>query len=259
MKKELVYKEKSFDILFKNLPKFWSFFKENITIISVVITIIGSFSQVLNLFLLSPSLVNYYSPTQGVLDGVLFLSFFVFVIIAYYHFLLLYFRVKRNPNIRYINYFVIMSLLNWFLIGLIILKLGFYALIPLFLIPGLFLPSLIKENVPTEIIEVSKNPIEERSIESTINKYFFNSAIILIILIFFAFWGIGNTIRKKEIKKIVNFELIENKLNKDRKSTYKIVYTNNEYIFLKDFESNKFIVLKSDEIIKSDYILGEEQ
>lgn len=254
MSKKTIYRETAFDLFLKKLPDFWTFLRENITIISILITIVGSLNQILNLFLMSPSLVNYYSPTQGVLDGVLFLTYFLVIIITYYNFLILYYRVARSRNKVFKNYIAFVGILNMFVVGLILLNSQFYAIIPLILIPSFLFPTLISERNSEKIVEVQNTAHEKKIIERLIRKFYFYSIIFLTLVIFFSFWEVGRNVRKTSINNVINYELILTNLNFGDKYDYSVAYTNSLYVFFKDRKTGKFLVLRNEEILNKTII-----
>ena len=80
---KVFYSENIFDFLIRDRLKYWNFFKSNYAVITILLSAIGGLNQVINLFTISPPLVTYYSPKQGLIDGVLFLLF-NFLIFLYF-------------------------------------------------------------------------------------------------------------------------------------------------------------------------------
>lgn len=241
-----------FDLIVANYNNYWKFTKENYGVIVVFLSIIGGLNQILNLLFISPSIIVYYSPQQGILDGVLFLTFIVLTFAIFIILSIWFYQIGRS-NPWYKNYILVTAYLLIVLIPFIgIIK--NLSLLGLYFGFGLLLTiSLIHhgEQSRDKIFQIEKhqNYAYLTSKKREENRLIFEFTLILLIISFFVFFV---TMRNVIVRSndIYNIEVVQRKLNLEYSANYKALYNNGEYIFFKDDRTGKCIVLDSETITK---------
>ncbi|UFK98244.1 hypothetical protein [Kaistella faecalis] len=251
MEKETNIRLGKVDSLIKILPQVWSFLKDNVTVLSIIITLVGALNQVSTLLWLNPSLVNFYSPGQGLLDGVLYLVFFLTVSLVYYWFIIIFNFLRRKANIdTKITFFIVTYTLLW-LITTVLLKWNIPVLNLLLLLPAAILPVIFSTGNRSEISEDDES---EKTTALEIHRFLFYVAIFHVITTFISFNALSTRIKIHSFDKVSNYNLIENTMNINAGSKYEVIYINNLYLFLQDTKTKRYVVVKNvenlDEITK---------
>lgn len=251
MKREQIYTENTFDFIIRERNNYVKFFIDYYAVVIVILSLLGGLNQIINFLFLSPSLIVFYSPKQGLLDGVLFL-FFIILSTAFfliYFFIIHYISQKLNIHTRIILY-VLMFLLCGYMIIMFtfeyMILLGLFIILPTLIINLLLLYPLTKND---EIIE-RKSDFEKRITERNLKRKKFFFPIFYIFISISAYYILVSKLNNISIKTIYNYEFITEKLNISKDFKLDVIYSNGDYIFLKDDKSNKILVLGIDILTK---------
>ncbi|MEC5156671.1 hypothetical protein [Chryseobacterium sp. MP_3.2] len=249
MGRKSLYSENSFDFFLNDIDKYWLFLKENITLLVVFLSLLGGLNQIINLILLSPSLIIYYSPQQGLLDGVLFLFFVAIFLGILLITVLSAIRVAQNSHkwVKWLSYFL--SLI-FCIAGLLYLTvylnqfyLAVYIFLPLFIISHVMLSKIEEMSEGKNSIKDHTDFFEEkRDIRDQKRQGFF-LLVGFSLLSFLVYFSIFYRLNANNIVSIENNLIIERKINDNSSQKYVIVYNNGLYVFLKDEISRKIMVL----------------
>jgi hypothetical protein len=223
-----------------------NFIKENLSLFILVPTILGGLLQIIQIFLISPALLRFFSLSQLVIDGLFVIIYFATVIFLPYYFAKRTMRFSKKISRDQRNFLMII----------------FYILVVFCIIINLVYQEDFKVNPLSDFlfeiftfyiygcgffIDFPETNMSEE-LKFRIQGINLKMIILLvsygIIFSFFAFIQISNT------TPIDNFVVLEKKFEKD--GEVKLLYFNDKYVFLqidsKDSSKTKIHIEKLDSI-----------
>lgn len=220
------------------LKDYVKFIKENLALIAIVPTVMGGIIQVIELATIHPVFLRFFSISQLVCDGLLFVVMFflasVLMLIIWFCFRLSE-RIEILPRERFLIQWDLFFLgITYFIIALdaiIELNGGSYSSFTVTFVVFFLFTFCLALKPETEYIR------------NEIKKKLMVTAFILILLFGFNF-VIGEDL---SVLKVSNFKRLLTEI--DKKECYslapKIVYFNDKYIFIEtDLKGKKEIVIK---------------
>ena len=193
------------------LNAYKNFLVDNLTFIVIILTIVGSIYQVLHLMSISFSLVNFFSLSQLLIDGVKIITFF-FVLIVLPMIIGLNISINKSDNFIFILVILLLQIANFSLWNVEVLL--YKELIMTFI--NSLLIALITSNYILRETKVSKLLI----------YLFIFYLLVMLTKSIFLLDDLTNS------NKIFNFKKIEKKYEQKGK-IIKDFYINDTYIFLK--------------------------
>lgn len=259
MKPNKAFSENIFDFLLNNLDRYWVVLKDNIGFIVIILSMLGGLNQIINFLRISPTLIIYYSPKQGLLDGVLFLIFIVVSITLFLSVLLISVEISEKAH----NILQWISYLTVFLICIVgIIYLGIH-LNQFYLAAYLFVPIYIisHQMVHISTAKISESMIEEKAVNKDVfavqrtsrdeKRMAFKICLIFALISFGVYYSIFYKLHIQNKGNINNYFKVEEKINHATNGNYKVTYNNGEYVFLQDQTTERCIVLGVDSITKN--------
>jgi preprotein translocase subunit SecG len=255
------------------MKKYLAFLKDNFNILVSIPPFLGAFWQLIELSKISFSYIRFFSISQLIADGALFL---ILLIISTICVLLLIFFLKLNDKKNqedtdesYNNFFTIKKPKQ--ILHVIFYILAFCSFIPILYLNLYFINNLesifvLLFTLPINIflIEISlvifKFSLEHNRNENMISKKIskFIMSIFIILFSFFLINSYWNELNKLMIfpKNLVNLNLIENKLkNNDKVKSIKLLYANDKYIFyniIDKQENEKVKIIKFEDLFEKE-------
>lgn len=239
-----------FDHFLERFPEIWNFFKDNLTFLTVLVTMVGSLNQVLTLYLLNPNLIAYFSLTQGILEGVIFLVFSVVLTALYISITseLLFIGIRESYYYR-IYLYVICNLLA-IVIAIIIFNMGFgFIGLPLVL-PLMTGAVTLLGSKDEELIQVpveTAKPLRKQSDR----KIDFYLVVFYFIIIFGTFRYCYGKVQTATSDKILNKHITEQKVNTSiHPNDFKVIFINVDYIILQSTITESYLILKQTDVFE---------
>lgn len=254
------------------MKKYLAFLKENFNILVSIPPFLGAFWQLIELSKISFSYIRFFSISQLIADGALFL---ILLIISTICLLLLIFILKLNDKKNeedtdesYNNLFTIKK--PKLILHVILYILAYCCFIPILYINQYFLNNLesiyvLLFTLPINILLiVIPLIIFKFSLEHSKNKDKFtqkkSNFIMSIFIILFSLFltnSYWNELNKLMIfpRNLVNIEHIENKLKNDKVKSIRLLYANDKYIFYNiiDKEDNEKVkIIKFEDLFEKE-------
>ena len=240
------YPENIFDFIIRDRKRYWDFFKANYTVITIILSLIGGLNQVINLFRISPSLLVFYSPKQGLIDGILFL-FFTLLLVSIFIILLtsLLRLVYRKKNyVRYLMLFSYLSMLVIYMCYFFVPK--FLMLQNLIIVMTLFgVMSIFFVTDSSIAVKNEKDLIDEKRSERNGNRFETGLYLIFLTSTFFTYYTTSKAVFQNNTDNIYNYKNLKNTLEINNFKDYKQVYNNGSYMFFKNFKSGEILILEN--------------
>ena len=234
-----------------NSAKYFDYLVKNISFFVIVISLLGCTIQFINLLQLSPYYLTFYSPKQGITDGLLFIIFcigcFIFYGFIFYIFIIKILLWGKSALYTYFSALLLIAVLTYVYVG--VKKMEFVGSI--LAIPTLLFIMLIQSTIsPEPKHEIKFNADEEIEVNRRSDK-FLKRFLLLLVLVFYGIYVSANQYyRKFQTENNYNFELLIEKINIKHKKKFKVLYANSDYIFLGEIASNKILIVNTDIITK---------
>ncbi|MBP0612363.1 hypothetical protein J8J42_04790 [Chryseobacterium sp. cx-311] len=244
------YLSKFIDIIILNRLKLWKSLKENYAFIIIILSLLGGLNQIINLLSISPAMLAYYSPTHGILDGVLFLVFISFSAIIFLVSSLWFVEVSKKESICYKNYLTIITGLFCCCFQFLFLfkGLGFVGFYWGF---GLFISSSLINSGQAVTQETENKPVTSKSNLPSITDrhlaYYYSFFVISTYAVYCITMWHYTTIAS-DVN--YNINLVQDKLNIRYNTEFKHIYNNGEYHFFKNMNTGEYVVMRSDIVTK---------
>lgn len=224
--------------------KYLSFIKEHITIIIITVTILGGLGQFLKLFSLSSNLLIFFSATQAVLEGVIFIIYLAIIFLIFFINICIIILLKDYSTkkafliITSIILFTINLFLNNFLLKS---DFNFFYLSMFSII--IYIIILFRSN--DFFKEYEDYQVEEKRTPSVL---YFISITMFCFLSFIYYYQ--SPIYSTNFYKKNNIENIDKTINNDKGETYYLEFMNDKFLIYKNYENDKFIIHDLNEKIK---------
>lgn len=251
-----IYSENIIDTLLKNINTIWNFIKSNYALLIIIVSILGGSVQVIKFLTLAPSLIVYYSPKQGLLDGALFLVFLIFLITFFilFTFFIVYLNRLLNGTFRIILSVIIFALqlflVYWFNTYQLQNLVFFIVFITLIIVSFCLVYSFEGDKMfVVDLNNESDDPILANKNLKRNNARI--NLILFLVCLFYSFSAYYDSISELNsigVLKIYNYTKFEKELKSKTKINYEYIYSNGDFIIFGIKSKEQFVVVKSDQL-----------
>lgn len=205
--------------------------KDYVPLIILVTSIAGSLGQFINLFMISPGVLGFFSASEILIKGVFFLSVaFIILIIVIFFFQIVYQTYLKFPNTK--NYKVSAGIILIVLIGLLFK----YDILLFVLTPGFIMIVILLMDMPFgDLMELNNDEIESNKDVTQVYNFF---CILYAVNLLLAFTTYDTPHAQKAITNIP-----EKLCMGDHKNCFELKYYNSQYVFYKN--NNDSVIVKS--------------
>lgn len=208
----------------------------------------GGMHQFFNILFLSPTLLQYYSPKQGLLDGIMFLLYIIICMLWFVFLYLLFESLQRTKNwIKWLLYLYVLFTASYFIIRYIEL----FSVVA-YLALTAFIMSHFMFHVDKPHLKHTKEPAPIST--TRVNRQYLSLIIIVFLVYFFGYSNLNYIFYTKNLSEVNNFNLISKSIGLQSGTQYSCRYSNGEYLFLKDLKNGGYVVLHGDIVTKDLWI-----
>ncbi len=230
---------------FTKFINFKNDFKDNLSLIILLPTFLGGVYQAIELIIISPSLIHFFSISQLIADGLFILVYFIILLLIPYLLSCIIIKLVLNKYPKSIKtYAFILFLLMIALLFLLKEKQELFERNIMLRFVVHLIICFISICFYDVIIRLFN--INEINVTRWHNFYFAANIIITILLLSLYMYHVMS-----QSISIDNFEILKNKYTKNQKA--KILYYNDKYIFLQienNLKENKIHIEKIESILE---------